>query len=162
MPHDDAADRTERALQLAHSYLDRRERTTSEVRGYLLSKGFDAATTERTLAALSEDGMLDDDRFARLFTADKRELERWGAERIRRDLLQRGVEPETVAAALVDGAETSAFEMELRRALELLRRRFPSPPGDRRERDRALGVLVRKGYDVELALDALAAYARGH
>ena len=48
----------------------------------------------------------------------------------------------------------------MERALELLRRRFPAPAGDRRERDRALGVLVRKGYDVDLALDAIAAHAR--
>ena len=33
-------------------------------------------------------------------------------------------------------------------------------PHDRRERDRALGVMLRKGYDPELALDALAAYVR--
>jgi len=49
---------------------------------------------------------------------------------------------------------------ELARAVELLRARFPSPPQDRRERDRALGVMLRKGYDAELAIDALAAYAR--
>jgi regulatory protein len=42
-----------------------------------------------------------------------------------------------------------------------LRRRFPEPPEDRRERNRALGMLMRKGYESELALDALAAYARG-
>jgi hypothetical protein len=34
-------------------------------------------------------------------------------------------------------------------------------PADRRERERALGVLLRKGYESELALDALHAYARG-
>jgi regulatory protein len=43
----------------------------------------------------------------------------------------------------------------------VLRQRFPSPPRDRRERERALGILLRKGYDIELALDALAAYDRG-
>ena len=48
---------------------------------------------------------------------------------------------------------------EMDRALEILRRRFPSPPRERRDRDRALGVLLRKGYDAELALDALTAHA---
>jgi regulatory protein len=47
------------------------------------------------------------------------------------------------------------------RALAVLRRRFPQPPEDRRERDRALGVLLRKGYESDLALDALAVHARG-
>jgi regulatory protein len=67
------------------------------------------------------------------------------------------VKRELVHEALVSGAS----QTELDRALELLRRRFPSPPADRRERERALGVLLRKGYDSELALDALVAYARG-
>ena len=45
-------------------------------------------------------------------------------------------------------------------ALVLLRRRFPEPPTGRRERDRAMGMMLRKGYDSELAVEALAAYAR--
>ena len=40
-------------------------------------------------------------------------------------------------------------------ALELLRRRFPAPPADARERDRALGILVRRGLRADLAFDAL-------
>jgi len=43
----------------------------------------------------------------------------------------------------------------------VLERRFPSPPGDaRRERERAYGVLVRKGYDPELAADAVREHLR--
>ena len=39
--------------------------------------------------------------------------------------------------------------------MALLRRRFPDPPATPRDRDRALGVLVRKGYELELAHDAI-------
>ena len=160
MLHDHPVDHAARALQLAYSYLDRRERTTGEVRRYLLAKGFAAALTEQTIASLLEAGLLDDHRFAHLFITDKRELEQWGAERIRRTLLQRGLEPDTIAEALDAEAGDSAYHDELGRALELLQRRFAAPPRSRRDRDRALGVLVRKGYQPEIALDALAAYAR--
>jgi regulatory protein len=51
-------------------------------------------------------------------------------------------------------------ETEIERALALLRRRFPTPAGDRREHERALGMLLRKGYDSDLALDAIAAHTR--
>jgi SOS response regulatory protein OraA/RecX len=44
-------------------------------------------------------------------------------------------------------------------ALELLRRRCPNPPANRAERDRALGILVRRGYPPELAFDALRRHA---
>jgi len=114
-------------------------------------------TVEEVLRLLGEQGQLDDARFARLFAEDKRELEGWGVERIRRGLIGRGIEREVAETALA-GADA---ESELDRAVALLRRRFQSPPADRRERERALGVLVRKGYESELALDAVAAFARG-
>ena len=44
--------------------------------------------------------------------------------------------------------------------MELLRRRFPTPPANDRERDRALGLLVRRGYELELAYDAIRALDR--
>ena len=44
-------------------------------------------------------------------------------------------------------------------ALELLRRRCPEPPATRAERDRALGILVRRGYAPDLAFDALRRHA---
>ncbi|MGH2929282.1 MAG: regulatory protein RecX, partial [Solirubrobacteraceae bacterium] len=106
--------------------------------------------------------LLDDERFARLFVSDKRELEQWGSERIRRGLEARGIDRRLAETALsaVNG-DRAEPETELHRALALLRRRFPAPPEDRRTRERALGMLLRKGYETELALDALAAHARG-
>jgi regulatory protein len=144
------------AIADAYRYLSRRERTRAEMRAHLEGTGFDPGDVERAIAALVEDGQLDDARFARLLVQDKRELEGWGSDRIRQTLLARGVDADQIEDALT--AEDGGDELE--RALELLRSRFPAPAGDRRERDRALGVLVRKGYDVELALDAIAAHAR--
>ena len=152
----------ERALGTAYQYLGKRERTAAEVARRLRRDGFDAETVEHSLAALREEGALDDLRFARLFTEDKRKLEQWGSERIRRVLIEREAEPEAVAAALdtgsADDADVSRTERD--RALALLHRRFSEPPRTRRDRDRALGVLLRKGYEMDLALEALSSYAR--
>ncbi len=147
----------DQALATAYRHLNRRECTDAEMRARLARAGIDPADVDGAIAVLLEQGYLDDARFARLFAQDKRELEQWGSDRIRQTLLTRGVPSETVEEAL--GAQPGESEME--RAVALLRRRFPSPTGDRRERERALGVLVRKGYDAELALDAIAAHARG-
>ena len=84
-------------------------------------------------------------------------LEEWGTERIRDTLALRGIDRELIDAAV--GADGDAGA-EMDRALEILRLRFPSLPRERRDRDRALAVLLRKGYDTELALDALTAHAR--
>lgn len=146
----------ERALALAYAYLNHRERTESELRSYLERRELTAPEVQAAIDELTELGYLDDARYARLFAQDKRTLEQWGGERIRRALHERGVERELIDSAL----QTDDAGHELDRALELLRRRFPQPPTDRRERDRALGMMIRKGYDSELALDALSAYAR--
>jgi regulatory protein len=151
-----AAERLQETVARAYRYLNRRERTQAEVRAHLEGAGFHAGEVEHAIAALVEDGQLDDARFARLLVEDKRELEGWGSDRIRQVLAARGVDAELIEDALVEQADGD----ELERALELLRRRFRRPALDRRERDRALGVLLRKGYDVDLALDALAAHAR--
>jgi regulatory protein len=145
---------SERALELAYRYLSRRERTRAEVRRHLLGRGLDEPDVDGALDELAAQGYVDDRRFARLFVEDKRELERWGAERIRRALAARGIERELADAAL--GAPGRG---ELDRALDLLGRRFPTAAGrtgqDGRQRERMLGVLLRKGYEPELALEAL-------
>lgn len=149
-------ERLEHALGLAFQHLNRRDRTEAEIRSHLQAKGVAEAVVESAVETLHEQGYVDDARFARLLTHDKRELEGWGNERIRRTLVARGIERELIDDAL--RAEAPSGELE--RALELLRRRFPAPPDDPRERERALGVLLRKGYESELALDALSQHAR--
>jgi regulatory protein len=145
----------QRALELAYRYLNRRERTVAEMRRHLEARGCSASEAEAAIAQLQAEGFLDDARYARMFSEDKRTLEQWGSERIERALLQRGIDRDLVADAV--GDEDGG---DLQRALVLLEQRVQPPPRDRRERDRALGILRRKGYEPDLALDALAAYAR--
>lgn len=154
-------ERLEHALGLAFQQLNRRDRTEAEIRSHLAAKGLAEEVIDSAVATLHEQGYVDDARFARLLTHDKRELEGWGNERIRRTLAARGIDRELIDDALRE--EPQSWEPqsgEIDRALELLRRRFPVPPDDPRERERALGVLLRKGYESELALDALAQHAR--
>lgn len=154
-------DRLEHTLVLCYRYLNRRERTVAEVRRYLERQSAPGEAIESAISMLGELGSLSDERFARLFVADKRELEGWGSGRIKRGLAVRGIGRELIDEALSEAASPDgAGASELDRAMSVLQRRFPTPPSDRRERERALGVLLRKGYESELALDALASYAR--
>ncbi|HEX3977876.1 MAG TPA: RecX family transcriptional regulator [Solirubrobacteraceae bacterium] len=158
-------ERLQKALDLAYAYVNPRDRTVGEVRQRLQRRGVSEEPTETAIQMLGQQGFLDDARFARLFVADKRALEEWGSERIRRTLLSRGIDRHLADAALAEAAAPQGDhgepESELDRALALLRRRFPDPPQDRGDRNRALGMLMRKGYESELALDALAAHSRG-
>ena len=161
-------ERLQKALDLGYAYLNARDRTVSEVRRHLERRGVSEELADAAIQTLGRQGFLDDGRYAQLFVTDKRALEQWGSERIRRGLLSRGIDRQLVEAALAEAPDPAPGDdgegepvSELDRALGLLRRRFPDPPRDRRDRNRALGMLLRKGYESELALDALAAYARG-
>jgi regulatory protein len=154
-------ERLQPALELALAFLNRRERTEQELRLQLKRKGIAAETADACVQVLTEDGYLDDSRFALMYVHDKRELEGWGSERIERGLAEQGIDGDRIATALEQHErEWGGGETEFDRALALLRRRFPTPPCARRERNRALGMLLRKGFESELALDVLAVYAR--
>jgi len=148
--------RLQHALDLAYRHLGRRARTEAEVRRHLGDRLVEPDTIEDAVRELTRSGYLDDAGYAQRFAEDRRTLDDWGPERIERRLLELGVEPGLVARAVAardPGDEHAA-------ALALLARRFPALLQTERDRARALGMLVRKGYDLESAHDAIRAYAR--
>ena len=143
------------ALGRAYRFLGQRDRSVAEVRKHLLGRNVGEATVEEAIAELAVQGYLDDARLAQRFTEDRRSLDSWGSERIERRLSELGVDRELIAAALTAGEGG-----ELDAAVDFLHRRFPVAPENDRERDRALKMLVRKGYALELAYDAVNAVSR--
>jgi len=149
-------ERLQHALDLAYRFLGHRDRAVAEVRERLAAEGVEPAVVDGAIDELRHLGYLDDARYAQRFVEDRRTIDAWGAERVERRLLAVGVDTELIAAAL---GEQGAGE-ELEAAVAVLRRRFAQPPAHDRERDRALGLLVRKGYELELAYDAVRAFER--
>jgi len=148
--------RLQHALDLAYRYLGKRDRTQAEVRRQLAAHGVEDETAiEEAVGTLVRQGYLDDARYARVYAEDRRALDGWGPERIERKLLAAGVDPELVQAAIC----TRDSVGELEAAIAVLRRRVRETPTSERERERALGMLVRKGYDLELAYDAVRAFS---
>jgi regulatory protein len=150
----DPAERVQHARNLAWTALNRRERTVAELARLLEGKRVEPAVIDEVVGELQEQGYLDDAGYAQRFADDRRRLDGWGPERIERRLRALGIGGEELAAALDrdPGGELDA-------ALALLRRRFPEPPATPRDAQRALGMLVRKGYGLELAHDALRRHA---
>jgi regulatory protein len=108
------------------------------------------AEIEEVIALLTEAGAIDDASFASRYAEDKRELAGWGPDRVSKALEGRGVAREHIEAALAGEDE----DAQLERAVALL--------GDRglrcaseQDRGRALELLVRRGYPLELAYEAV-------
>lgn len=157
-PSDEGARGSEvrRAVDLAYKAVAARDRTETELRAFLERKRAEPEAIDAAVAELREAGYVDDARYAERFAEDKRLIERWGSERIERDLLRRGVPAELVARALL--AQDPAAELAA--ACDLLAERFRGGLPDERERDRAWRLLVRRGYEPELAYDAVRAHER--
>jgi regulatory protein len=145
-----------RAIDLAYKALAARARTVSELRTFLERKRIEPSAIEAAVEELSQSGFLDDERYAHQFAEDKRTLDLWGAGRIARDLERRGVEPQLVEAACA----TQSRNDELDSALVLLNERLPQLPADDRARDKAWRLLVRRGYEPEIAYEAVRLHER--
>jgi regulatory protein len=136
------------ALALALQALARKERSVAEMGVWLRGRGVENAEVEAVLEHLLASGALDDARFAVRFAEDKRELAGWGGERIRVALAERRVPDADIEAAL------AADHGELERAEALVRNRGIDL-GDDRGRGRALALLLRRGYDSDVAYEAV-------
>jgi regulatory protein len=153
---DDLEKERDRAIQLAHRAVGRRERTVAELRTCLERKRVEPEAIDYAVTELTETGLLDDARYAQAFADDKRYLDRWGSERIARELQRRGIAPDLIESVLSDRSR----DAELESALVLLAQRAPTVSDDR-ERDRAWRLLIRRGYEIELAYEAVRRHARG-
>jgi regulatory protein len=142
--------RNEDPYELALKALRYKERTESELRGWLAERGVEEAQITEVIALLAEAGAIDDASFARRYAEDKRQLAGWGPDRIAKALEGRGVDRAHIEAAL--GGEDESSQLE--RAIALLGDRG-MPCGTERDRERALRLLVRRGYPLELAYEAV-------
>ena len=144
------ADPAQEAFGKALAAIRRRERSRAELDEWLFKRGFEEADRHAALDRLEQVGELDDASFARRYAEDKRELSGWGPERIREALMARGVPFEEVEGAL----DADSYTEQLDRATELLERKGGDLDSDV-ARGRALGFLTRRGYEYEIAYEAV-------
>lgn len=137
------------ALGEALGALRRRERSATELHRWLRERGYGDELAAEAVAELIELGELDDERFAYAYAADKRELAGWGAQRIAAALAERGI-----GIALAERAAAEPREDELERAVRVIAARGEDLDDDR-GRARALAHLTRRGYEYELAYEAV-------
>jgi regulatory protein len=146
---------SEDAYELALKALSYKERTESELRSWLAERDVGEGEIEEVLALLAEAGAVDDASFARRYAEDKRTLAGWGPERITGALEARRVAREHIEAALAGEDE----EVQVERAADLLRGRGMRCVSEA-ERERALRLLIRRGYSLEIGYEAVRAAER--
>jgi regulatory protein len=134
----DLSERTyERALRL----LSYRPRSVAEVTRYLAGKGVPEDLISETVARLSQEGLLDDKTFARLWVENRSSFRPRGLAALRSELRRKGLDEETVEDAMqgLDEAEDAyrAAQMQALRLKGVDRETF---------RRRLWGYLCRRGF----------------
>ena len=120
--------------------LARRDYLAAELHGKLQSQGFEPAATAAVIAGLTDERLLDDERFAERFVALRAERGQ-GPLRIAMDLRSRGAAEALIEAAIQAGPDWRAVAREVRR------RKFgPEPPRSWPEKVRQARFLQYRGF----------------
>jgi regulatory protein len=121
-----------------------REHSREELRRKLQAKAEEGDDVEAVLDRMAETGLQSDQRFAESFVRSKGA--RMGVERLRRELLDRGVSSEVVATALGEGLEDD----ELSRARAIWLKKFGVVPQDRGDWARQARFLQSRGFAADV------------
>ncbi|WP_404376900.1 regulatory protein RecX [Vreelandella aquamarina] len=133
--------------EVAIQLLARREYSRAELARKLRQKSFDDDDIAACLDALAEQSLQSDTRFAESFIRS-RIARGQGVIRIKGELRQRGIDQETLTAALAAVEEREAVDwFELAR--ETLERRFSTPSENPKERAKRERFLATRGFDFE-------------
>lgn len=144
------------ALERAFRFIAKRERTVAQVSARLERDDIPGLIITEVVAQMVSDGYLSDQRFAALYAEDRRAIDGWGNERIITNLREAGISSEIIESVV--GSRDHADQVG--DAIRVLDQRIGVKPSDERERERALGMLARRGYSLEIAYDAVRAFER--
>jgi SOS response regulatory protein OraA/RecX len=129
--------------------------STAELQRKLRAKGFDRETIAETIARLTEEKWLNDERFAAAYVRSRLSKSK-GRVRIRRELIRAGVDDETAARAVgenVDGEDERLRAVAAaEKRLPILIRRY----GHQAARNKLIAYLLKQGYEASLVYDVIA------
>nr|WP_297174349.1 regulatory protein RecX [uncultured Agathobaculum sp.] len=139
------------ALDMAAKQLSYRALSTRMLRNKLLEKGHEEQAVDYAIAWLTERNLLDDAAYAESVVRGYARRG-YGAGRIRQELARRGIDRETADAAM------QSFSPDRAQLCALLDKRLHGDVSDRREVDKAVAALLRRGFAWSEIRDALALY----
>ncbi len=140
-----------RAYARALHYLSYRLRSESEVRERLKRDEWPESVIERVVERLRASGLTNDAGFAQAYVADRSRSRPRGARALQYELKNKGLDRETIAAAMPDAQS----EIELAMTAAQSRMRQVQNLDERERREKLLGFLQRRGFNFSTSRAAL-------
>jgi regulatory protein len=141
------------ALEKARRYCAYQDRSHQEVWEKLKALNQEPAIAEELIAELVEEGFLDEERFACSYARGKFKHNRWGRQKIRQGLKQKGIQPRLIQKAMEE-IEDEAYQETLYR---LLHKKLRELAGEdyRSQKTKVARYLTHKGYEQGLVWKAI-------
>jgi len=140
--------------QAAYHFCNYQERCHSEVRYKLIELGARGAELEQILSDLIEDGLLNEERFARSYVRGKFRNNQWGRKKIVQVLRQKQVSDYCINKGLIELDEKEYNDciehLAARKAKELKAERSAEV-----RKQKILRYLLQKGFEYELSNKAI-------
>lgn len=149
-----------RAKAVAIAYLAHRARTREEVRRKLAGLGVPEDTTEATVADLEAKGYLDDAAYARQYAESRARTSGYGPQRIRQELMRRGVERTLIDDVLRDELDEDDVRASAREQAEKRWQSLAREPDPHKRRRKLSDFLVRRGFSYDVVREVVDALSR--
>ena len=137
-----------RAVNRVLFLLQSKDYTYHELEDKLRQGRYPSSVVDGALEEVQSYGYINDANYAQRYVECN--LERKSLGKIKQELIRRGIDRDTVDAAIEEGrraqgeAEENIEQMQIRRLLE--KRHFDAETADRKEKDRQYAFLMRRGY----------------
>lgn len=136
-----------KAINAALNFLSYRQRSEQEIRHKLREKGYEENYIQRAISFCKDQNYIDDESFATNFVKDKINLNKFGTNRLKRELLLKGIDEDIIVSVLVED-ENDEYE----RALQIATKKYSTYKDDDRNKiyRKLGGFLQRKGYSFDI------------
>lgn len=131
------------------NYLAIRQRSTREVRDYLIRKKYEPEVRERILARISEKGYINDASFAKSWVRSREATKPVSKRRLQAELSQKGVRGEDQAMAVADYDEGAALKAIIEKKRHMSRYQ---------DQQKFMAYLARQGFSYDDIKQALQDY----
>lgn len=141
------------ALIKAAAYCAYQDRTQQEVRDKLYSYGLESDDVEELIVRLSQEKLIDEERYAQSYVRGKYGLKKWGRRKIMQGLKSKGISDYCIKQGLKE-IDLEVYEQNLLHLLEK-KNATEKEKNPFARRQKLTYFLMSKGYENDLIQDAL-------
>ena len=134
------------AMQIAMKFCGYRERSKKEVEDKLKTKSFNQKIIKICIDRLVELDFVNNIRFSKSFSRGKNNNNRWGKNKIKFHLKNKGLTDDEINIG-IESIEEESYLNILKKNIELYNKKLKEP-----DRNKLIGHLINKGYEMDLIL----------